>query len=54
MVVKKEGILSYRDGESVGGHTFEIKKESVKYIWTRLELLQKWLIVKIKWGVHQT
>lgn len=35
VVVKKDGIYSYKDSMQEASYSFEISSESIKYIWTR-------------------
>lgn len=54
VVIKQEGIYSYRDETKEDSHSYFIEKPSIKYIWTRLEITSKFLIIKIKHGITKT
>lgn len=54
MVVKKDGIYSYKNSMQEENYSFFINSESVKYIWTRFEKTDGYLIIKIKHGIFKT
>lgn len=52
IVINHEGLFSYKNpGEN---YSFSIKAASTKYIWTRFEIFNEQLIIKIKHGLEQT
>ena len=55
VVIKSEGIYSYRDENKEENYSFFISKSNVKYMWTRLELTSStFLVIKIKHGLLKT
>lgn len=54
IVIKTDGIYSYLDNNTAKTHTFEIPSETVKYIWTRFNFHQGFLIIKVKHGISKT
>lgn len=54
IVIKADGIYSYVDNKTAKPHTFEIQAETIKYIWTRFNFHEGFLIVKVKHGITKT
>lgn len=54
VVIKKEGIYSYRSHNREQNHSFFIPRANIKYIWTRLDFIHKFLVLKVKHGIYQT
>lgn len=52
VVINSEGLFSFKDPSKK--HSFMIKTSSVKYIYTRFEVHNKHLVVKIKHGGDKT
>lgn len=54
VVIKKDGIYSYKDCNTQAPHSFYINNSNIKYIWTRFDIHEKFLVIKIKHGVYKT
>lgn len=54
VVIKRNGIYSYRNSSQDEPHSFYINNESIKYMWTRFEKIESFLIIKIKHGLYKT
>lgn len=54
MVVRKNGIYSYKNSSQEENYSFCIASDSIKYIWTRFEKIDDFLVVKVKHGIFKT
>ena len=52
VIINADGLFSYKDPNKT--YSFIIKTSSVKYIWTRFDIQNKHLIVKVKHGLDKT
>jgi hypothetical protein len=54
VVIKKNGIFSYRNSCIKESYSFHISNDSIKYLWTRFDFVSNSLIIKVKHGVTKT
>jgi hypothetical protein len=54
VVIKKNGIFSYRDSCVRESYSFHISNDSIKYLWTRFDFIGNSLIIKVKHGMTKT
>ena len=54
VVIKNDGLYSYKSSKKIEKHSFFIPKQSIKHIETNFEVLKDFLILKIKYGFNTT
>lgn len=47
-------MFSYKSAGKKEDHSFSIDRESIEYIWTWFDLVDNYLVVKLKHGMKQT
>lgn len=49
-----QGIFSYKSFLKKEEHSFCIERDSIEYMWSRFDMVENHLIIKIKHGLMQT
>ncbi len=52
VVMNDEGLFYFKN--PTDNHSFSIKANSAKYLWTRFDIVNDRLVIKIKHGMEQT
>lgn len=53
-MLNSEGVFSYKSGLKKEDYSFFIDRRSIEYLWSRFDMIDNYLIVKIKHGMKQT